>query len=98
MFVITVRFKIRPEHVEDFMAAMNENAALSFKNEEGCLQFDVCVAPDDPTDVFLYERYRDRAAFDAHKETDHFKAFDKNTADWIAAKSVAALHRAWPDE
>jgi quinol monooxygenase YgiN len=28
---------------------------------------------DEPDAFFLYEQYVDQAAFDAHRETDHFK-------------------------
>ncbi|MGI9463684.1 MAG: putative quinol monooxygenase, partial [Aestuariivirgaceae bacterium] len=41
-----------------------------------CRRFDVCTDPDRPERVFLYEIYDDRAAFDAHLASDHFKAFD----------------------
>ena len=96
MFVITVEFQIKPEHIDDFMPRMIENAEASLTKEPGCHQFDVCVAPDDPTKIFLYELYTDKAAFEAHKQMEHFKAFDKNTANWIAKKSAAPFERTWP--
>ncbi len=96
MFVITVEFQIKPEHVEDFMPLMLENAEASLTKEPGCHQFDVCIAPDDPTKVFLYELYTDKSAFETHKQMDHFKAFDANTADWVVKKSAAPFQRAWP--
>ena len=70
------------------MSAIRENAAASLREEPGCHHFDVCTSPDDPTEIFLYELYDDRAAFDAHLASEHFRAFDAMTADWVADKQV----------
>ncbi|MEL0106461.1 MAG: putative quinol monooxygenase [Rhodospirillales bacterium] len=96
MFVITVEFTIKPDRVNDFMPLMNKNAAASFKEEPGCHQFDVCLDPNDQTKVFLYEVYSNKAAFEAHKQTEHFKSFNADTADMIESKNVAALYRDFP--
>ncbi len=41
--------------------------------EPGCLTYIVNVSRDDPRTWVLYERYVDEAAFQAHREADHFK-------------------------
>lgn len=47
-----------------FMPLMRGNAVTSRLQEEDCHQFDVCTDPDHPFEVFLYEFYTDKAAFD----------------------------------
>jgi quinol monooxygenase YgiN len=89
MFVVTVLFKIKEERVMEFLPAMDYQAGVSLGREEGCRRFDVCLDPDDPTRVFLYELYDDKAAFEAHLETDHFKAFDRLIRGWLESKDVA---------
>ena len=89
MFVVTVEFEIKPEAVAAFMPLMLDNAAASLTEEPGCQRFDVCAAPDDAGKVFLYEIYDDKAAFDTHLASTHFKAFDTAVADMVAGKSVA---------
>ena len=96
MLVITVTFTVKPEHVEAFAAAMENQARASLENEAGCLQFDVCRDPDDPAVCFLYELYADKAAFDAHLASPHFRSFDATVAPWVASKAVTAYERAWP--
>lgn len=93
MFVITVEFELYPTQAGAFLPLMQANAAQSLASEEGCDQFDVCVDPDDPARVFLYEVYHDEAAFQAHLDTAHFKAFDAATADMIVSKSVQSYKR-----
>jgi autoinducer 2-degrading protein len=93
MYVVIVDFKIRPERLAEFMPLMLENARLSRETEPGCRQFDVCVDPKEKTSVFLYEVYDDRAAFDAHLATAHFRKFDPAVASMIASKAVRILEK-----
>ncbi len=96
MYVIVVKFEIHQENVDDFRPAMIENAETSLKSEKGCRQFDVCWDKEDDTKVFLYEIYDDKAAFDAHLQSDHFRSFDERVAPWVANKEVSAWERAYP--
>ena len=41
--------------------------------EAGCLQYDAHRDPDDPNTFFLFERYADREALDAHAASAHFQ-------------------------
>lgn len=88
MHVVTVEFEIAAGREGDFLARVKQQAEDSLEREVDCLQFDVCVAPDAPGRVFLYEIYRDQAAFQVHLESAHFSDFDTTVADWIAAKKV----------
>ncbi len=94
MYVIVVDFRIKLERLAEFMPLMLENARLSRETEPGCRRFDVCVDPADSASVFLYELYDDRAAFEAHLGTSHFKRFDAAASPMIASKAVRALELA----
>ncbi len=96
MHVITVQFRVHPAKVEAFQAAVTQQAATSLAEEPGCLQFDVAVASDDPTYVFLYELYTDAKAFQVHLQQPHFKRFDETVKPWIVSKKVTAFERIWP--
>lgn len=93
MFVVTVEFIARPEHVEAFTRRMLQQADDSLTQETGCQVFDVCADPVQPGRVFLYEVYRDEEAFRVHLDSGHFKAFDAEVAPWVAEKNVATYHR-----
>ena len=41
--------------------------------EPGCLQYDAHRDPDDPDRFFLFERYADEAALEAHQASAHFR-------------------------
>ena len=93
MYVVIVDFVTKPEKATAFAQAVSENAKASLEREPACHQFDVCVSPDEPSEFFLYEIYRDRAGFDAHLASAHFKSFDQLVKPWIAAKKLRFFER-----
>ncbi|MBK9117251.1 MAG: antibiotic biosynthesis monooxygenase [Betaproteobacteria bacterium] len=96
MYVVTVEFEIEPQQWARFLPLVLDNAQRSLAGEPGCRQFDVCVDASRPGVAFLYELYDDRAAFDAHLASPHFKAFAAATEAMIDAKRVATWQRAAP--
>lgn len=87
-YAVVVSFIIKPEAIADFMPLMLANARTSLAQEEGCLQFDVATNADRAEEVFLYEIYTSRAAFDLHLNTAHFKSFDAAIIDMVTSKEV----------
>jgi quinol monooxygenase YgiN len=43
------------------------------RQEPGVVHYIAHRDPDDPRVFLMYEQYRDKAAFEAHGQTDHFK-------------------------
>jgi len=97
MFIVTVTFVIRQEYVDEFEVVMKQQAYNSLHHEEGCLQFDVCYDPKDRRRLFLYEAYRNAAAFDQHLKTEHFLNFDKTVKDWTERKTAETWERFEPE-
>ena len=52
------------------------------ETEEGCLQFDILLPPEDDQ-VLLYEVYADEVAVETHLGTSHMKAYLDETGPWI---------------
>jgi quinol monooxygenase YgiN len=91
MYVVVVRFTVRPDSASQFHAAVEQQAANSLRSEVACRQFDVCYDPTDETRVLLYELYDDRAAFDAHLATAHFAEFNALVTPWVVTKELNLL-------
>lgn len=88
MYVVCVNFVLKPGMAPDFLPLILANAQTSLWDEPDCHQFDVATDTTKPDAVFLYEIYTDRAAFDAHLATAHFKTFDAAAAPMIAGKTI----------
>ena len=89
MIAVCVTFDIKPDQMAAFMPLMQAQASNSLRAEPGCRHFDICTVGAHDTRVFLYELYSDRAAFDDHLASEHFKEFDAAVAEMIKEKSVA---------
>lgn len=82
MHVTLVHVHVRPDAVEDFIAASRENHLASVR-ESGNRRFDVLQSPTDPTRFLLYEAYTDAAAAAAHKETPHYLRWRETVASMM---------------
>jgi len=74
VYSLLLKTQLKPGSLAPFMEAMRVNAALSVRDEPGCLVFDVIGDHSDPDRVWLYEVYESEAAFEAHMLTAHFLA------------------------
>ncbi len=90
-FSLVVEFRVKGVQADAFAAAVCANANASLAGEPGCRLFDVCRDPNDASHFLLYEVYDDEAAFTAHLESAHFKAFDAQVSAWVIGK----LPEAW---
>nr|WP_189665360.1 putative quinol monooxygenase [Pseudomonas oryzicola] len=68
-----IKTRVKRGCVEKFLAAIKANAEASVATEPGCLVFDVAQDRVDPEVIYLYEIYRDDAAYEAHTRTAHFR-------------------------
>jgi autoinducer 2-degrading protein len=83
MHVTLVQVHVKPEHIDDFIAATKRNHEASVR-EPGNRRFDVLQAPDDPARFILYEAYAGHAEAAAHKQTPHYLSWRETVADWMA--------------
>jgi autoinducer 2-degrading protein len=93
MLVVHVQARIRPDRVEDFLAATVVNARASLA-EPGVLRFDVIQDQADPAHVVLVEVYRDGDASAAHKLTPHYVAWRDAVAEMVAQPRVSDRYSA----
>jgi (4S)-4-hydroxy-5-phosphonooxypentane-2,3-dione isomerase len=94
MYIVTVLFKIHASHYKEFGVAMAGNASTSLSTEPGCHQFDVCEGGSaEHPEIFLYEVYESKEAFQAHLVMPHFLQFNALTSPWVSDKTVAVFQR-----
>jgi quinol monooxygenase YgiN len=84
-FVNTATYVCKPGEAEPVLEALTEVAPLS-RAESGCIEYRVQRSVEDPHVFLLYEIYRDRDAFDAHANSEHFDAIVRKRA-WPHLKS-----------
>jgi (4S)-4-hydroxy-5-phosphonooxypentane-2,3-dione isomerase len=91
LYVNAVDLDIQPGQIDQFLSLLKVNGAAAVK-EPGCREFNITVSQKDPNHVFIFEVYDNAAALDAHRATDHFKAYAAATKDMVAKRDVRALN------
>jgi len=74
MISFTVRLKFKPEDREEIREALRAVTAASRK-EPGCTTYIPHTVDGDADTIVIYEQYKDAAAGDAHRASEHFKKY-----------------------
>ena len=72
MISFTVRLKFKAEDRDQIQEALRALVQAS-RLEPGCVSYIPHTVDGDPDTIVIYEQYRDSAAVDAHRASDHFK-------------------------
>ena len=72
MVTFTVRMTFAPEDRHEIAEMLRALAAAS-RQEPGCVTYIPHAIEGDPDTVLIYEQYRDEAAVQAHRDSEHFK-------------------------
>ena len=82
MYVIIAPIQIKEGYKDRFIEEMIGDAKGSVEDEPGCLRFDVTQDAQDPNRIWLYEVYKNEAAFEEHTKAPHFIKWRDATQDW----------------
>jgi quinol monooxygenase YgiN len=84
MLIVHVHIQVKPQFIEEFIRATNENAKKS-RNEPGIARFDFIQQIDDPSRFILVEVYRTPEDSMKHKETEHYRKWRDTVKDMMAS-------------
>ena len=90
MFSVIARLPIKEGKVEEAIAAIKE-LMVQVAREEGTLMYTLNRDSSSPNTLVIMERYKDKAAFDVHSSTPHFKAFFAKSEAFIGGKPEVTL-------
>jgi len=91
MIVTFVQVWVKPEYIDDFIAASTENHENSIK-ESGNLRFDLVQDANDSSKFVIYEAYESEEAAAAHKDTPHYLTWRESVANWMAQPRKGEKH------
>ncbi|POX45278.1 putative quinol monooxygenase [Streptomyces sp. Ru72] len=84
MIFITAKFRVKPEHAEQWPEIVREFTEAT-RSEPGCLWFDWSRSLADPAEYVLVEAFRDADAGAAHVRSAHFEAAQRTLPPYLAA-------------
>jgi (4S)-4-hydroxy-5-phosphonooxypentane-2,3-dione isomerase len=88
MLVVLVQVSVKTEMLAEFERAILVNADAARTREPGCVRFDVSQSEDDPAQWLFYEVYKDPAAFEAHRASPHFAAYQQVADKALLSKTL----------
>lgn len=91
MFIVHVFIQVKPSDVDDFIDATLKNAKASVQ-EPGIIRFDVLHENERPDHFLLVEVYRTKDDTTRHKETDHYRHWNKAVAGMMAVPRTKTIY------
>src|SRR5262245_5866476 len=88
MHIVLVLVTVRPEMRTEFEAALLHNARESVAHDKGCRRFDVSQDATEPARWILHEVYDNAASHVAHRQSQHFLAYDAIAQRAVVEKTV----------
>jgi autoinducer 2-degrading protein len=88
MLVVLVNVSVRREMLAEFERAILANADGARTREPGCVRFDVSQKEGDPSQWLFYEVYKDSAAFETHRASPHFAAYQQVADRALLSKTL----------
>ena len=74
MLTVVARYRVKPGKADDVAAVLAKHS-LATRAEPGCLTFIAYRSEDESDEFLLYEQYVDESAFQAHRQTGHFREY-----------------------
>jgi len=82
-YVQLAEIEIDPAQLEAYKAAVKEHIETAVRVEPGVLVLYAVSDQNDPTQVRVFEIYRDIEAYRLHLETEHFKRYKATTEKMV---------------
>jgi quinol monooxygenase YgiN len=80
--------EIDPAQLESYKAVVKEEMEISVRVEPGVLAIYAVAEKGKPTMIRFFEMYADEAAYNAHRESPHFKKYVEATKDMIVSRKL----------
>lgn len=91
MIVLAVTWVANPGY-ENEVAEIFTKLQTASRQEPGCLMYIVHQHKTDPQRFFIYEQYRDDAAMDVHRNSQHFQQYAVNALRSIGRREQGDLY------
>jgi len=85
MISVIAKIPVKEGKVEEGIQAFKD-LMVHVAREEGTVMYTLNRAQNSPNTLIIMERYKDKAALDAHSATSHFKAFLGKSAGFMGGR------------
>jgi len=87
-FVRIAELEINLAQLESYNAAVKEEIETSVRVEPGVLAIYAVAEKNSPSKLRFFEMYTDEAAYNAHRDSPHFRKYVEATKDMILSRKL----------
>jgi len=85
------KLQIDSAHLESYKVALKEEIETSVRIEPGVLSLHAVSDKDNPTHITIFEIYANTDAYNAHRETPHFKKYKNSTKEMVKSLELVEV-------
>lgn len=75
--------EIDPAQIDAYTSALKEEISTSIRVEPGVLSLYAVAIKAHPNQIRIFEQYADRAAYESHIQSSHFKKYKSETQGMV---------------
>lgn len=83
MMIRISEIEIDSTDVEEYISILKEESEASVRLEPGVISIFPMYEKENPTEIRILELYKDKAAYESHLETPHFKHYKTTTLKMV---------------
>jgi quinol monooxygenase YgiN len=91
MMVRIAEIEVEPDYLDAYISILKEEAEASVRLEPGV----ICIYPmfekENPTQIRLLEIYANKAAYESHLQTPHFKHYKESTLPMVKSLQLVDM-------
>ncbi len=91
MMIRIAEIEIDSNHLEEYMAILKEESAASVGLEPGVISIFPMFQKENPREIRLLEIYANKAAYEAHLQSPHFKHYKTTTLGMVKSLKLIEM-------
>ena len=91
MMIRIAELEIYPEHLNEYLTILKEEAEASVRLEAGVISIYPMYTKENPNEIKILEIYKDKEAYELHLQTPHFKHYKTSTLKMVKSLNLVDM-------
>ena len=91
MMIRISEIEIDPNYVDEYIAILKEESEASVRLEAGVISIYPMYQKEKPNEIRILEIYKDKAAYESHLQTPHFKHYKTTTLNMVKSLKLVDM-------
>ncbi|MDW7694535.1 putative quinol monooxygenase [Flammeovirgaceae bacterium SG7u.111] len=91
MMIRIAELEIYPEHLNEYLIILKEEAEASVRLEAGVISIYPMYIKENPNKIKILEIYKDKEAYELHLQTPHFKHYKTSTFKMVKSLNLVDM-------